>query len=102
MLVHNKTRGGFHMVRKQLMCPWHIDAYEELTSGEEIFYCEPYIDVYTGQEVMTVSKVLTDDYGHPFGVPAFDYLPVEIHIDINDELGKWHVWLSSVITDNMI
>jgi PAS domain S-box-containing protein len=49
--------------------PWYIGAYEQ---NGKTYYCDPYIDAQTGEWIMSLSKVLYDANGKPFGVLAFD------------------------------
>ncbi|MCL2255060.1 MAG: ATP-binding protein, partial [Lachnospiraceae bacterium] len=50
--------------------PWYIGAYENYG---ELFYCDPYVDMRTGEWVISISKVLIDANDNPFGVLAFDF-----------------------------
>jgi signal transduction histidine kinase len=49
--------------------PWYIGAYKQ---NGQTYYSDPYIDAQTGQWIMSLSKVLYDARGNPFGVLAFD------------------------------
>jgi len=64
--------------------PWYTGAYEN--SGE-VFFTDPYISLDNNNVVMSLSKVLYDSNGEPFGVLAFD-----IHFSlINDYVSDIHL-----------
>jgi len=48
---------------------WYGGALEE---NGEVFYSDPYIDAWTGEMCVTVSKVMCDKDGKPFGIIAID------------------------------
>ena len=52
-------------------------------NGGIIFYSDPYIDAYTGEYVLTISKQLFDNSLEPFGVIALDVLLSSISDYIN-------------------
>jgi signal transduction histidine kinase/FixJ family two-component response regulator/HPt (histidine-containing phosphotransfer) domain-containing protein len=51
--------------------PWFTRAFNNYGS---INFCEPYIDARTGSWIISLSKVLFDKDGNPFGILAFDVL----------------------------
>jgi len=48
---------------------WYIGA---VAVGGEVFFTDPYVDIRTGDYVVSFSKQLFDDTGNPFGVIALD------------------------------
>ena len=60
---------------------WYLGAYEK---GGGIYFSDPYVDAITGEYVFSLSKLMFDESGQPFGVLALDVNISSISAYIND------------------
>ncbi len=62
------------------MQEWYIEA----ANSNEYHFTSPYIDLYSGERIITISKRVTDSYNNVIGVVA-----VDLEIEYLNQLPEW-------------
>ena len=61
--------------------PWYLGAYSH---NGEVSFTKPYLDTKTGEYYISISKLVSDERGRPFGVVAADLFVSGIKDYVND------------------